>query len=231
MCKIKTDVLLKSDGNIPIEIVHASYNWQEILLNNLPFLVTIAIISVAAFVTYRSNRASINAQNEIASKSRQEEHENKISEFRHNWLQEVRETSSELIQIIHECQYYTKEKNSYHKKAKNVDEEDNRIILEKNIAAMENSFNSLIAKRSEFYKKEAKLKLFFKKDDRDVIKLFELLQSVKQTIGSEGLDSLDDEVIKKITDELQVVLKTEWEVTKNRTWLKTHNNSNSHGTN
>ncbi len=223
MRKIETDVLLKSEGNIPIEIIRASYSWQEILLNNLPFIVTIVIISVAAFVTYRSNRASVEAQNKIASKSRQEEHENKISEFRHIWLQEVRETSSELIQVIHECQYFTKKNNSYHEVAKNVANEDNKMILEKNIEAMESSFNSLIAKRSEFYKKEAKLKLLFKKGDNEVIKLFSLLQSVKQTIGSDDIDSLDDEIIENITNELQIVLKTEWEVTKNRTWLKTHN--------
>jgi hypothetical protein len=220
MCRIETDVLLKSEGNIPIEIIRASYNWQEVLLNNLPFLITIVIVSVAAYVTYRSNRASVEAQNEIASKSRQEEHENKISEFRHHWLQEVRETCSELIQIIHECQYFTKIQNSYHEQAKNPDKEDNEIILENNIAAMKSSFNSLISKRSEFYKKEAKLKLLFKKDDKEVIKVFDLLQSVKSKIGSEEVNSLDDEVIQEITSELQTVLKTEWEVTKNRTWLK-----------
>ena len=220
MCRIETDVLLKSEGNIPIEIIRASYNWQEVLLNNLPFLITIVIISVAAFVTYRSNRASVEAQNEIASKSRQEEHENKISEFRHHWLQEVRETCSELIQIIHECQYFTKVQNSCHEQAKKPDKEKNKIVLENNIEEMKSSFNSLISKRSEFYKKEAKLKLLFKKDDKEVIKVFDLLQSVKSKIGSEEVNSLDDEVIQKITSELQTVLKTEWEVTKNRTWLK-----------
>ena len=220
MCRIETDVLLKSEGNIPIEIIRASYNWQEVLLNNLPFLITIVIISVAAFVTYRSNRASVEAQNEIASKSRQEEHENKISEFRHHWLQEVRETCSELIQIIHECQYFTKEQNFYHEQAKKPDKEKNKLVLEDKIAEMKSSFNSLISKKSEFYKKEAKLKLLFKKDDKEVIKVFDLLQSVKSKIGSEEVNSLDDEVIQKITSELQTVLKTEWEVTKNRTWLK-----------
>jgi len=220
MCRIETDVLLKSEGNIPIEIIRASYNWQEVLLNNLPFLITIVIISVAAFVTYRSNRASVEAQNEIASKSRQEEHENKISEFRHHWLQEVRETCSELIQIIHECQYFTKVQNFCHEQAKKPDKEKNKLVLEDKIAEMKSSFNSLISKRSEFYKKEAKLKLLFKKDDKEVIKVFDLLQSVKSKIGSEEVNSLDDEVIQKITSELQTVLKTEWEVTKNRTWLK-----------
>jgi len=223
MCKIETDVLLKSEGSIPIEIIRTPYNSQEILLNNLPFLVTIVIISVAAVVTYWSNRASVKAQNEIASKSRKEEHENKISEFRHDWLQEVRETGSELIQIIHECQYFTKMHNYYQENAKNVADQGNEIILKSNITEMENTFNSLISKRSEFYKKEAKLKLLFKKGDEDVMKLFNLLQSIKSKIGSENINSLDDDVIQKVTNELQTVLKTEWEVTKNRTWLKTHN--------
>lgn len=226
MWKTETDVLLKTEGNIPIEIIRTSIGWQDILLNNLPFIITIAIISAAAIVTYRSNRKSVETQNEIASKSRQEEHENKISEFRHSWLQEVRETGSELIQIIHECQYFTKIQNSFHKDEESVANEDNKLVLERNLKAMENSFDKLIMKRSEFYKKEAKLRLLFKKDDKETVELFKLIHSVKASIGSTTIDSLDDNVIKNITSELQVVLKNEWEVTKNRTWLKTYNKAN-----
>lgn len=230
MWKTQTDLLLKTEGNIPIEIVSTASAWQEILLNNLPFIITIVIISVAAIVTYRSNRKSIESQNDIASKNRQENHENKISEFRHSWIQEVRETGSELIQVIHECQYFTQVNNHSHNKAKNVKNEVSELILKRDMKEMGDSFDKMISKRAEFYRKEAKLRLLFKKGDADTVALFEIIESAKSKIGLPEVDSLDDTVIQNITNELQIVLKNEWEVTKNRTWLKTLNKSNATGT-
>ena len=217
MCKIETDVILKSEGSIPIELTKAISSWQDILLNNLPFLITICIISLAAFVTYRTNKASISSQNDLATKARKEEHENKISEFRHQWLQEVRETSSKLIQIIHDCQFYTKMWNIC---MQDVKKNDLANIIDKGlIISLENYFDKVAQKRSDFYKYEAKLKLMFKKDEKETKKLFEIIESVKETIAKQETMSLDDEKIDKIICELQTVLKTEWEATKNRTWL------------
>jgi hypothetical protein len=220
MCKVETDILLKTDGNIPIELVKTLSNWQDILLNNLPFLITICIISLAAFVTYKSNRASIASQNELAIKARQEEQENQISEFRHQWLQEVRETSSKLIQIIHDCQYYTKSWNLSQEQVKKNTADTNVESQKSLLKALESSFDTIIQKRSEFYKYEAKLKLLFKKDEEETKKLFEIIESIKATIGQPETTSLDDEKIDEIISELQIVLKTEWEATKNRTWIK-----------
>ena len=220
MCKIETDVILKSEGSIPIELTKAISSWQDILLNNLPFLITICIISLAAFVTYRSNKASISSQNDLATKARREEQENKISEFRHQWLQEVRETSSHLIQIIHDCQYYTKSWNISLEQVKNNTAEAS-VDSQKNLQkSLESSFDTIIQKRSDFYKYEAKLKLLFKKDEKETKRLFEIIEFVKETIGKPETTSLDDEKIEEIISELQIVLKTEWEATKDRTWLK-----------
>lgn len=220
MCEIDTEVILKTDGNIPVEIIMSSISWQDALLNNLPFVITVVIVLAAATVTYRSNRKSVESQNDISSKNRQEEHERKISEFRHQWLQEVRETASELVQIIHDCQYLTKLNNSAHERAKSNSTENNKNILEENLETMKTSFERLILKRSEFYKKEAKLRLLFKKDDKETIKMFKIIDSIKERIGSDSAVSLDDESIINVVTELQKVLKTEWEVTKNRDWLK-----------
>jgi len=209
MCKVEADILFKSDRNIPIELVKSLSNWQDILLNNLPFLITICIISLAAYVTYQSNKAA-----------RREEQENKISEFRHQWLQEVRTTSSELIQIIHDCQYYTKSNNASHEEAKNNTVDTSIDSLKRQEKALESSFDMIIKKRSEFYKYEAKLKLLFKADEKETEQLFEIINSIKETIGNPETKSLDDDKIKSIVKELQIILKTEWEATKNRTWLK-----------
>lgn len=218
MCKTKAEILLKAQENIPIEIINSSAGWEDILISNLPFIITIVIVLSAATVTYISNRTSVASQNNIATKARQEEHENKISEFRHNWLQEVRETASELIQIIHEAQYYTKVNNQVRSDIEGLNTETNVGILEDRKKIMEESFEKIILKRSEFYKKEAKLKLLFKKDDGDVKQLFLIIDSVKSQIGKPGVISLDDNAIINMVTELQIVLKNEWEVTKNRTW-------------
>ena len=77
---------MKSESSIPIELTKAISSWQDVLLNNLPFLIIICIISLAAFVTYRTNKASISSQNDLATKARKEEQENKISEFRHQCI-------------------------------------------------------------------------------------------------------------------------------------------------
>jgi len=220
MCKIETDLLLKTDGNIPIELVQALSSWQDILLNNLPFLITICIISLAAFVTYRSNKTSIASQNDLATKARREEQENKISEFRHEWLQEVRETGSKLVQTIHDCQYYTKSNNLSHSDIKKNTDETSINSLNSQKDSIEHSFDMLIKKRSEFYRYEAKLKLLFKVDEKETKKLFKVINSIKEAIGDPNTISLDDEKINTIISELQIVLKTEWETTKNRTWLK-----------
>lgn len=218
MWKTETDLLIKADGNIPIEIIQTSVGWHEILLNNLPFIITIIVVATAATVTYWSNRKSVESQNEIATKARLEEQENKISEFRHHWLQEVRETASELIQIIHECQYYTKVNNQSHTNALNNSNKEDIEIVKNNKKVIEESFEKLIFKRSEFYKRESKLRLLFKKDDKETEELFSIIESVKNSIGDPEVTSLDDDSINNIVSELQLILKTEWEVTKNRTW-------------
>jgi len=218
MCTTKADILLKTQENIPIEIIKSSENWLDILTSNLPFMITVIIVLSAATVTYISNRKSVEAQNDIATKARQEEHENKISEFRHHWLQEVRETASELMQVIHEVQYYTIENNHAHTDVAKKSKETNKGILEDQKKRMEESFEKIILKRSEFYKREAKLKLLFKKNDEDAKELFSTIELAKSQIGKTDLILLDDNLINNIIAELQIVLKKEWEVTKNRTW-------------
>jgi hypothetical protein len=69
-------------------------------------MVTISIVVGSALVTYLVNRKAIANQGKQADLSRNAEHENKISEFRHHWLQEVRNTAAELATSIHECQIH-----------------------------------------------------------------------------------------------------------------------------
>ena len=110
MSKSETGFIVVSDGTIPIEIVKPAFDWLDSLLHNLPFLVTIVVVICAA-VTYRSNRRSVESQNALAQQNRQDGHQNNISEFRHKWLQEVRETAADICQVIHDFQNFIVQRN------------------------------------------------------------------------------------------------------------------------
>jgi hypothetical protein len=228
--KLDTDVLIKSESVIPIEIIESSKGISDILLVNLPFLITIIIVISAATVTYRSNRKSVESQNklsqvalkgqaDLAIKANTAEHENKISEFRHHWLQEVRGTASSLIKIIHECQYHTMARNLADDRCKEMNNETSKLQVESINSDLKESYSNLISKRAEFYEHHAKLCLLFKKDEPETKMLFKKLNTVKTSLANLHSRSLDDEVIVEITEELQVVLKSEWEATKERSWI------------
>jgi hypothetical protein len=230
MVKFDTDVLIKSESVIPVEIIESSKDIGDILLANLPFIITIFIVISAATVTYRSNRKSVESQNELsrkalekqselAAKAKTAEHENKISEFRHHWLQEVRDTASNLIKVIHECQYFTMARNLANDDQKAMDDETSKLQLQNIYDDLKESYSNLITKRAEFYKHHAKLCLLFKKDEEETKILFNQLSEIKSQMGDLSKRNLDDAIINNITEELQVILKTEWEITKKRTWL------------
>jgi len=210
--KFDTDVLIKSESVIPIELIESSKSLGDILLSNSPFLLTAFIVISAATVTYRSNRQSV-------EKAKAAEHENKISEFRHHWLQEVRDTASNLIKVIHECQYFTMTRNLADDRQKAVDDETSKLEMQSIYDDLKESYSNLMKKRAEFYKHHAKLCLLFKKDEEETKVLFKKLSEIKSKMGDLSKRSLDDVVINEITEELQVILKTEWEATKDRTWL------------
>lgn len=50
------------------------------------------------------------------------------------------------------------------------------------------------------------------------VDLFKILNSIKDSIYDFETMTLDDEQIQKVIESLQVVLKSEWEVTKAREW-------------
>lgn len=190
---------------------------MAVILNNLPFLITICIIIAAATVTYRSNRKSVESQNELAEKARNAAHEDKISEFRHSWLQEVRNTSSELSKTLHECKmFYTlKQREFDHAGQMSGTESGNQQHLDNG----EKFEEKYIQSRSDFYKLHSKLVLLFKPSDSKTSKLMNLLNDVRTALYDNPLQVNDDK-IDSVLAELQKILKTEWETTKSRTWSK-----------
>lgn len=194
----------------------AQIDWQKIIIDGLPFWITALIVVAAAAVTYRSNRKSVESQNELGRKSRLADHQNKISEFRHGWLQDLRNTSADLVKTLQECRISkVLEDREFGWTGQTAGSAESASHL-RNREAFEAQF---LAARSEFYKFHSKLKLLFKPNDADANKLLELLDEARTNLFEEPL-LVDDEFIDRIVSELQVILKKEWEVTKNRTWLE-----------
>lgn len=215
MARLNSDVLLKVENSIPVELKQEALNGWSVLWSNLPFLVTVTIVLGSAIVTYR-----------VQKKGKEAEHENKISEFRHHWLQELRETASELIETMHLCQLHymrrtivldfkqSAEKNlSTSDRIKGTTEQINSFIEQSKA-----HYEKFLEARSNFYGLEAKLKMFFKNEDDASKNLFILLDSFKKEM-QEDRHSLDDTPLNSAVAELQKILKDEWEVTKKRSWL------------
>jgi hypothetical protein len=212
--------IVKIDGMIPVEIKYAANDWWHILLNNIPFMVTISIVVGSALVTYLVNRKAIANQGKQADLSRNAEHENKISEFRHHWLQEVRNTAAELATSIHECQIHLVLTNLARDNGVTITKygvEDEAIIHSNEIAK---HYDKQVKSIANFYKHSSKIKLLFKKDDPETKRLFSLLDEIRSNMSDVNVRRLRDEDIDNMVSELQIILKNEWEVTKDRSWRK-----------
>jgi hypothetical protein len=208
--------LLKVEGTIPVEIKPQPVDVPHVFLANIPFLVTIVVVVAAAAVNYFVNRRTILNQETQSAKSRQAEHQNKISEYRHAWLQELRNTSAEFIKAVYDAQStlmqwnlsrdYVNDSASYEDEKKFLEYKAKLPVLyvqEKQAAA-------------ELYKYSSKIKLLFKKDDPQVAKLFQLLDGLCGKVGNLELRGIETSVIDEVVLELQTILKHEWEVTKER---------------
>ncbi|EJB8506519.1 hypothetical protein [Vibrio parahaemolyticus] len=228
MAKIDSDVLIKAESTIPIELVQSSKDFMDIMFSNIPFLVTICVVVCAATVTYRSNRKSVESQNRLsqatlekqtilANEAKDAEHQNKISEFRHQWIQEVRGTSSELSKVLHRCKvYYTlKQREFEHSVHMSGTPSGNQNHPD----ACDKYESKYIESRAEFYQLYSKIVLLFKPSDSQTENLLILLNQMRLALYNNP-SQVTDESIDAILTELQNILKTEWEVTKSRTWVQ-----------
>lgn len=218
MSNLNQEILLKTDGLIPIEIKQGAFDWHDILLRNLPFLVTIAIVLGSALVTFYISRKSIQAQEKQHTTTRKAEHENKISDFRHEWIQNLRNTTSELSKSLHLCQMYNMLENCARDYRGAAVSDGDSALAERHQKNIDNYYAEFIRARSDFYQFHSKIRLFFKPDDPQAEKLLELLDKARSNMINDK-KHLDDSLIDSINYELQVILKNEWEVTKNRTWV------------
>ena len=193
-----------------------AFDWGHALLGNLGFWITICVVLTAAVVNYILTNRSIRNQTQLAAMARQADHQNKISEYRHAWLQELRNTAAELVKAIHEAQNTLLQMNlsrDYAKNAVKHEDEEFKIQQRQRVSDLYQKERLIGA---EIYKFTSKIKLLFKQDDPKAVALFKLLDAVKAKLGDLEIRQLDDKVIDEITSELQVILKDEWEETKKR---------------
>ncbi len=218
--KFEIETVIISDGNKPLVLPNQKIEPFDMLITSIPLVVTALIVVSAAYVNYRSNRKSIESQNKIAHLSRAEEHANKISEFRHSWIQEVREVTSYLCQIMHVIQVNTVLRNvsiENAKQARNNDDKSMELHYSKKVSG---ALEKLISKRSEYHKTSSKLKLLFKNGDASTKEVFKLIDAIKEEIYDFDKTSIEENKIEEIVLHFQDILKREWEVTKERSWHK-----------
>jgi len=204
---------IKVEGSIPVEMRNKQMSVGDIVLSNIPFLVTICVVVAASIVNYCVNRKTIQNQEKNSQLGRQAEYQNKVSEYRHAWLQEVRNTAAELVKTIYEAQHNLmmwnltrgyRDNGGSEEQVKEWNEQLPVLYLKEKEAA------------AEMYRYTAKLKLLFKKNDQQVARLFELLDTTLRKVGDRNLTHIDEIAIAEIVGEIQIVLKNEWEVTKSR---------------
>lgn len=208
------------ESPILIKIIKPSYDWVN-AFHDWPIFLTALIVICAAAVTYRSNRKSVEAQNKIADQRRQDEHENKISEFRHQWLQDVRETAASLCQVIHDSQVFIAQRNLVRERLEQAQQKGDVSNIDEFSQQVFDLNEKLKEFRSKYFWLYSKLQLLFKKGEQSTIELFGLLDEVRDSIYDFETTALNHDQIKKVIENLQVVLKSEWEVTKDRAWKAT----------
>ena len=213
MTRIDSNVVLEASKAIPLKIQLPELDSISIIVNNLPFIITIFIVASSAFVTWLSYKKSIVA-------NRDSDHQNKISEFRHNWLQELRNTSSLLVEHIHMCNLYSLRLNQARDWRGSALESEDSTSVEYYQAEINKYDLLFIESQKKFYHDYTKLKLLFKNNDICSEYLFTLLDEIHSKINSVEHKHISNEEIDKIITELRSILKDEWETTKERTWLK-----------
>ncbi len=191
----------------------------DVLLSNLPFLITIFIVIGGATVTFLSNRKSVESQNKLAINAKEAEHENKVSEFRHQWIQDVRECGADICQLVHDIQFLivfrNVDKSNFEQAMKNDDTASVKLLGQR----IQENYNQLVETRSKYFRTMSKLKLLFKRDEPETTTLFDTLSSVGELFYDLEKTHIDNKKVETITTELQVILKAEWEVTKSRSWV------------
>ena len=211
---IDMNSMVEMDGITSFEIHDFIIFIINVFLKNITFVVTIFVVFCSALATLFINFKLINNQKVQASKSRKADYERKISEFRHNWLQEVRNVASELMKSIYDYQQYLMLTNlSRARKTQEIEggNKDNAARIQIEVSAYYEKQHEFL---SSFYLYSSKIKLLFKNGDIQTEKLFKLIDDFKRITDDSSHTSIDEEIINRIICELQIVLKKEWEVTK-----------------
>jgi hypothetical protein len=181
-----------------------------------PFYITIFVIVTAGLVNYALNVRTMGNQTNEATRGRQADHQNKISEYRHAWLQDLRDTASELVKAIYQAQSALMRSNLSRGYRDSPAHQNDVVAAGKHQEAVLAAAAEERVAVAEMRKYVAKIKLLFKPNDAQAAQLFLLLAEIIGATNDSKVVSIDDTVVNDIVAEIQVILKAEWETTKKR---------------
>lgn len=212
----KTDDLRPAPGPAEPTVKSTPVEAPPAPASPLSFWITIVVVVTAGIVNYWLSSRTMSNQTQEAAKGRQADHQNKVSEYRHAWLQELRNTASDLIKSIHDGQSALMRTNlsrDYRDRAQQQGDFEAAKEQQQHVAT---GYSDERSAASEIYKNVSKIKLMFKPVEPQAAKLFSLLDRVIERIGDIEMRRLDNTIIDEIVAELQGILKAEWEITKMR---------------
>jgi hypothetical protein len=137
-----------------------------------PFYITILVIVTAGVVNYWLNTRTMRNQTSEATQGRQADHQNKISEYRHAWLQELRDTASELVKAIYQAQSALMRTNLSRDYRDSLSNRDHADVVAKHQAAVLAAAAEERVAMAEMRKHAAKIKLLFKPNDPQAAPFF-----------------------------------------------------------
>jgi len=181
-----------------------------------PFYITILVVVTAGVVNYWLNTRTMRNQTSEAAQGRQADHQNKVSEYRHAWLQELRDTASELVKAIYQAQSALMRANLSRGYRDSVSNQDHADVVAKHQGAVLAAAAEERVAIAEMRKHAAKIKLMFKPRDPQAAPLFLLLTKTIEATNDTAVVSINDALVDDIVAQIQVILKAEWEITKER---------------
>ncbi len=219
MTKIDSTVSVIEGSKLAVEMV--SNGWSPTVIAPIAAaFITISVIVLTTILNFKNSKKMLDHQSKFEQKRLKAEHEDKVSEFRHEWLKEVRSVSSELYRIIEDIHILCP-KTEYHKSEATKIKNAVKSNISNNPSYIQhmNMHNDYLEKVHSLYSlyllNYSKLNLLFKSSDSDFSAAIALIHINE---GEADIDKLRNADARLFISKMQVILKNEWEVTKTRSW-------------
>lgn len=208
MAKIDSTVSVVEGSKLAVEMVSNGWITPTVIAPAAAALITISVVGFTTLLNYRNSKKMIEHQGTVEKRRLEAEHKDRISEFRHQWLYELRAASSEIFQIVESVKRVTaiveslKSDMDLAEKQQDTEAYDRYqkrwLLHTKKVLELSDQYQALFAK----------LFLLFKPDDESLVVVNRL--RVDRIGEIRGIDN------QQFLTEMQKILKREWEVTKSQ---------------